>query len=555
MFKNVLKTLLIIFISLLLATSSILMVMSFVIIERYNTFPVPKIKISQRIRNKKTIKKTGKIYFGKSWKRVSSGITEIFVTGNRVEAGYAFGILSGKEMALFDNELFNQFDKLITNKFFQFIAGFIIIYKFNKLEDYVPDYLKNEIYALARAYEKIDKYKHRFPTYARILYYHAIHDIGQYMMEKYRIGGCTAFSAKTKNGRILHARNFDFEAGEIFDKKKAVIYYKIKGKIPFVSVAWPGMSGVVSGMNAKKIAVSLNAAGTDDEVRIGTPTSILLRIVLENASTLKQAISIIKKGKVFVSDSFLITDANTKKAVLIEKSPNKTGIIKMSKFNIGATNHFRTKVFKNDRVNKERIKYLTTLTRLKRLQVLLKKHKGNFTPKLAVKTLRDMNWINGRALAPGNRNAINAIIASHSVVFIPKTGDFYVGKPPHTLGKYVHFNLFSVLKKNNAKLINISESKFLKSSAYKKYLSFRNALTKGKTHFEKSRYQKARQKALLALGLNPNSPEALFLLAKIYYFLNNEKAFKKYYYKYLESYPPYKKNTELLQEYYKEFKS
>ena len=62
-------------------------------------------------------------------------------------------------------------------------------------------------------------------------------------------------------------RNFDFEGPEIFDREKAVLFFKPKGKIPFASVAWVGMSGVVTGLNAEGIYVSVNAARMDDKPR------------------------------------------------------------------------------------------------------------------------------------------------------------------------------------------------------------------------------------------------------------------------------------------------
>ena len=44
-------------------------------------------------------------------------------------------------------------------------------------------------------------------------------------------------------------------------------------------------------------------------------------------------------------------------------------------------------------------------------------------------------------LGPGNRNAIDALIACHSAVFDLTARNAYVAAAPHTLGRYVCFDL------------------------------------------------------------------------------------------------------------------
>jgi tetratricopeptide (TPR) repeat protein len=511
---------------------------------KYTSFPYPDTKINSRIFPNKTINIADKKYFGKSWLRKSRGITEIYLEGDNISAGYAHSILVADEIGFFDEVLMHQFDRLIKNPVIKFIVAFVILFKFDSMENYIDSDIKDEIYAFSLGYSKYDKYRLLFPTYPRILYYHAIHDIGQDMMSRYHIGGCTAFASKTISSGIMLGRNFDFEGGNIFDKRKAVIYFKIKNRIPFVSLAWPGMMGVVSGMNKQKIALIINAAGSDDSRRVGIPTSILARNVLEKATTLNKAVEIIKKGKVFVTDIFMLVDGKTGEAAIIEKSPRKTGVIRLASDFIAAANHLVSNKFKNDKENIKRIKYLTTLNRYKRVYELLKEYRGKMDKTNAVKILRDRRLSGGINLALGNRNALNALIASHSVIFLPKINTLYVGKAPHTLGRYVSFNIDKIFSNKKDTPSFIPADNILTSGKYALYLKYKALYSKALMLFENGYYKKALKHAVNALALNAGSPEGLFLIIRIYDKIKNKSKLKTYCSLFLNSYPQYYKNVQ-----------
>src|SRR5438132_896179 len=124
-------------------------------------------------------------------------------------------------------------------------------------------------------------------------------------------GGCTAFAAAgaaTANGHVLVGRNFDFEGPEIFDREKAILFFKPKGKIAFASVAWVGMSGVVTGLNAEGIYVSVNAARMDDKGAEGMPVQILMRQMMEEARSIDDVVKLVKATPVMVPDFYLVAD-------------------------------------------------------------------------------------------------------------------------------------------------------------------------------------------------------------------------------------------------------
>jgi isopenicillin-N N-acyltransferase-like protein len=63
----------------------------------------------------------------------------------------------------------------------------------------------------------------------------------------------------------------------------------------------------------------------------------------------------------------------------------------------------------------------------------------------AVRCLRDHQGAGGRALALGDRDAINALIATHGVVMDTGRRVLWVSESPHLLGRFVAFELDTLL--------------------------------------------------------------------------------------------------------------
>ena len=99
-----------------------------------------------------------------------------------------------------------------------------LIYLFHTdINNYVSKELKNEILGVSLSFS--DEYDYIGKKYMRILAYHAAHDLG-HALNNYSLVGCTSFSAwgnNTKDGNIIHARNFDFYFGDDFTMKSKII--------------------------------------------------------------------------------------------------------------------------------------------------------------------------------------------------------------------------------------------------------------------------------------------------------------------------------------------
>jgi len=281
------------------------------------------------------------------------------------------------------------------------------------------------------------------PAYTRKVYYHAIHDIGQAVVDAPFVVGCTGFMAgpgSTADGHWLLARNFDFDGGPIFDRDKVVSFVRPDEGYASVSVGFTGFSGVVSGLNERGLAVAINAAGSDDPPFAGTPMTLIIREILERAASIEEAEDILKARRGFVSENVMVVDGASGAAALFEVSPERIGRLDVAG-DLGVANHFRTAVFADDGTNAWRKAELTSSHRQARMAALLDQHRGALDMTRAVEILRDRRAPDGAVLPPGHRWAIDADIATHSVVIDATARTLWVSRYPNTAGGYVGYQL------------------------------------------------------------------------------------------------------------------
>ncbi|MGZ5425782.1 MAG: C45 family autoproteolytic acyltransferase/hydrolase, partial [Thermoanaerobaculia bacterium] len=245
------------------------------------------------------------------------------------------------------------------------------------------------------------------------------------------------------DGSLLLARNFDFEGGDIFDRQKLVSVVAPEGKIPYLSVGFSGMLGVVSGFNREGIGVAIQAIAGGETAGSGTPMTLLLADVLRNESTFDGAVARLRAARVFVSDLILLGDARAGRFAVVEKSPSAFAVRETSDASLGATNEAEDPAVR--RFARPLPPGSTSRKRRARLDVLLERAGGSLDVPSAVAILRDRRGADGRDLGPGNRNAIDASIASHSVVFDLTHRRAWVAAAPHTLGPYAPVDFEAVL--------------------------------------------------------------------------------------------------------------
>ncbi len=430
-----------------------------------NTEEIPTPKRTQVAKNHYTI--------GNNWlKKNKFGIWEMYIEGNPYERGLIYGVLS-KELVQYQEKVFvEQIDALVPSKFLQHTIRMMIGF-FNKDLIYnIPEENLQEIYGVSQSFS--DKYDYIGTKYQRILNYHAAHDIG-HALNDYSVVGCTSFGLKndrTIDGNLLLGRNFDFYVGDEFAKEKLILFVKPTKGIPFVTYSWAGFTGVASGLNKNGLSVTINASKSELPTSTKTPISILAREILQYASTIDEAIKIANKRNIFVSETLMISSKKDNRIVLIEKSPNKMGVFESNNNVIVCSNHYQSKIFEKDEINKLNVKNSDSHHRFERVNMLLSK-KDKFNENDVVEVLRDQKGLMNDTLGMGNPRAINQLIAHHSVIIKPNNLLFYISTHDYQLGEFISYDLGEIFTKHKNKQLLINADLFLKSKEYQKFKKFK----------------------------------------------------------------------------------
>ncbi len=140
-------------------------------------------------------------------------------------------------------------------------------------------------------------------------------------------GGCTsglALSTATKEGRLLHAQNWDFNAACI--GSSVVLHLTDEGGHSILTFVEAG--GLArSGLNSSGIAITANNLESDqDEGRTGMPLSMIRRRALM-AHTLAEAIGAITSAPRAVSNNMTLSHAGGDVAINLETTPDDVFVL------------------------------------------------------------------------------------------------------------------------------------------------------------------------------------------------------------------------------------
>ena len=389
------------------------------------------------------------------------GLYEMRVCGGPFERGEAIGKL-GEDLLYQQEKAFADklFEMVPSSRYRAFLHYFITIFN-RRMGASVPLEYRQEIKAMsASCTHEFDEFG---SPYERQMQYHSAHDIG-HVMQDYMLVGCTSFAVwgrESADSSLLMARNFDFYMGEEFAKNKLVLFEKPDSGYAYVSVTWPGMLGVVSGMNTQGLAVTINASKLEVPSSSATPISILVKSILQYASNIEEAETIASSFKTFVCESILVGSANDGRAVIIEKTPSEMGIYSpegdsessrvttassggaSAVTRIICTNHYQSDRFRDDPVNVENIRVSDSGYRYRRVQQLLDSL-GSIDYLKAAAVLRDIRGVDGEDVGYCNDLSINQMLAMHSVIFKPAEKKIWVSTSPWQFGKFVCFDLDEV---------------------------------------------------------------------------------------------------------------
>lgn len=396
---------------------------------------------------------TGIARLGGSYTRVREGLREAYLEGDPERIGAMHARLLRDRMIEDEQAVWSDFTRFVPFAPARVLLTDMGRLRYNDVDQGFPETRRRELAAEAAAFTP-DPFAEHMPTYQRFVFLNALYDIAL-GFEHSPLLGCSAFVLgpdATVDGHTLVGRAFDFEINDVFDRDKAVfLVAETGGAIPFASVAWPGLLGVLTGMNAEGVAVMVNGARAGTPRSNGVPVVASLREVLEKAHDVKEAVAVLKAQPVLVSHIVLVVDAAGRSAV-VERVPGDTPEERAfvrdvfpDPSRVAVTNHFEgpNAADPKNAAVRERS---TTVPRRARLDEML----AGVAPKSAdvpraVAMLRDHQCAAGvQGCALGDRRAIDGLIATHGVVFDTTARALWVSAGPHLSGKFVKIDLRAI---------------------------------------------------------------------------------------------------------------
>ncbi|CAN5173745.1 acyl-CoA--6-aminopenicillanic acid acyl-transferase [soil metagenome] len=479
---------------------------------------------------------------GNNWMQKNDvGLYELYVEGAPFERGVIYGKLA-QELVIKQEEYFvAQIQQLIPSEFYQSFLKYLIGWFNRNLDEAIPEENLLEIYGVSQS--AADDFEFIGTKYQRILNYHAAHDIGHALQDKGMVVGCTSFGAwgdKTADSSLIIGRNFDFYVGDSFARDKIVMFVNPDAGHPFMMVTWGGFTGVVSGMNMHGLTVTINAAKSDYPTGAATPISIVARQILQYAGTIEEAFAIAKKYETFVAEAIFVGSAHDGETAIIEKTPTKTELYRLPAGGneIVCSNHFQGGAFASDEGNLWQQKESSSTYRYQRMNELLAQHQP-LTPETAAVILRDTKGLGGTDIGLGNENAINQLMAHHSIIFMPEQRLVWVSANPVPYNVYVAYDLNKVfgsyvgLKQPQAidePQLRIAADSFL-TNGYGDYLGYKRLRTELKklvSNKLKTSWSDAQVTEFIAL--NPHYFETYELLGDYFAYVGNyQRAISCYY--------------------------
>ena len=168
------------------------------------------------------------------------------------------------------------------------------------------------------------------------------------LLELQRVG-CSSLiveSKRSSTGGPLFGRNFDFPAFGLLDRYSVVKVIRPTGKRSFVEVGYPGLMGVLSGMNDAGLCVATldvydSADGSVVFEPTGVPMMLVFRQILEECTSVAEAEVLLGQTQATTRANLAVCDRE--RGVVFEITPKQLARRDAVNGLVPCTNHFLTK--------------------------------------------------------------------------------------------------------------------------------------------------------------------------------------------------------------------
>lgn len=248
----------------------------------------------------------------------------------------------------------------------------------------------------------------------------------QWMTDLYRVFACTCVGSPSDEGPLL-ARNLDFPGQGYLAEYSLVVVARPAGKRAFVSVSWPGLVGVLSGMN-DGVALAVMVVHETTGARAGVPFQLAFRRALEQAGDAAGVEAALRAMPLTVTNNLMVVDRGGAARVL-ELHPDRIQArAGDAQGRVVSTNHF----LRSPEPWRPSLTHISSLTRYRRAADVTRKEQGPLTVDRAREALR--------------RSASQ--LTQQSMLFFPARGEVEVAlraRPPAPEGRWVRLRASELL--------------------------------------------------------------------------------------------------------------
>jgi len=212
----------------------------------------------------------------------------------------------------------------------------------------IPDHIKEEMRGVARGSGL---------PFATILLINTLDDILNILRQvvprspQTACSGFAIWGDHTIDGLLLHGRNLDYHfkgtpiddggaVARLLLSQTTVLAFRPEGREPFLSIGWPGVIGVTTGVNRRGISVSNLTSYLRGNFPDGVPTAILYRLVLEQATSLREASEILRAAPRTIGNNLLVGSGVENRASLFEITARRVEEVASEDGLLVSTNHF-----------------------------------------------------------------------------------------------------------------------------------------------------------------------------------------------------------------------
>jgi hypothetical protein len=246
--------------------------------------------------------------------------------------------------------------------------------------------------------------------------------LANFFPELFHCSGFAVYGRATADGRLYHGRILDYLRGVGLEPNAVVIVHQPEDGHAWVNVSYGGFIGSVTAMNEKRISIG-EMGGRGEGHWDGKPMAQLVREVMEKASTLDEAVEIMRRGPRTCEYYYVIADGNTKRAAGIAATPDTFEVVKPGEAHPRLPHAIADAVL------------LSAGDRYEKLVERVRAGHGKLDAG-AARRLMDRPV------------AMNSNI--HSVLFAPETLDFWVANADSqnvaSHARYTHYNLAELLR-------------------------------------------------------------------------------------------------------------